>query len=79
MENSNKIQRTSSNHLLFHVEDVLGIAQIRAHKFSKQLKKFNLKKAIEEVIQIQKDKADMGDIRVTSQIKVNEAPIDQEL
>jgi len=33
-----------------NVEDILGYAQIKANKFNKIIKKFNIKKAIEEII-----------------------------
>jgi hypothetical protein len=43
------IQQSSSNLLLMNVEDILGYAQIKANKFNKIIKKFNIKKAIEEI------------------------------
>ena len=52
MQYSNQIQITSSKLLQFNVEDILGIAQIKAGKFTKKNNKFNIKKAIEEVIQV---------------------------
>ena len=49
-----QIIKSSSKLLLYHVEDILGMAQIKAGKFSKRLEVFDLKTAIEEVINIQK-------------------------
>jgi hypothetical protein len=40
----------SSNLLHFHVEDVLGLAQINSGKFKKNPTKFNMKGAIEEIV-----------------------------
>lgn len=53
LKQSNDTQKTSSQMLLFNVEDILGMAQIRAKKFSKVMKKFELTKAIKDVISIQ--------------------------
>ena len=36
-----------------NVEDILGFAQIKAGKFSKNSKPFNVKKAIEDIMSIQ--------------------------
>ena len=36
-----------------NVEDILGYAQINAGKFVKTLKKFNIKKAVDDIIAIQ--------------------------
>ena len=52
MEHSNKIQKDSSQLLLFHVEDVLGIAQLKSGKFRKNESRFNIKKAIDDIIEI---------------------------
>ena len=35
-----------------NVEDILGFAQIKAGKFSKHTKEFNVKKAIEDIMSI---------------------------
>ena len=48
-ENSISIQKSSSNLLLMNVEDILGYAQIKANKFNKQIKRFSIKKAIEDI------------------------------
>ena len=41
-----------------NVEDILGYAQIKANKFNKVIKMFNIKRAIEDINLIQKYKAD---------------------
>lgn len=52
-----EIQRKSSQLLLFTVEDVLSMAQIRAQRFCKKIETFNLAKAIEEVVELQIEQA----------------------
>jgi hypothetical protein len=39
--------------LLLNVEDILGYAQLKAGKFRKIIKSFNVKRAIDEIISIQ--------------------------
>ena len=46
----------------FLVDDLLDFAQINAGKFRKVITSFDLKEAIQEVVSIQKDKAQMGGI-----------------
>jgi signal transduction histidine kinase len=43
--------------LQFHVEDILGLAQIKSGKFSKNSSVFEVKKAIEEIVKIQEQAA----------------------
>lgn len=45
----NQIQTSSSNLLLLNVEDILGFAQLKANKFVKIYKRFNIKRCIEEI------------------------------
>jgi hypothetical protein len=47
------IQTSSSNLLLLNVEDILGYAQLKAGKFTKIIKRFNIKRAIEDIASIQ--------------------------
>lgn len=56
--NSLSTQQSSSKLLLMNVEDILGFAQIRAGKFSKNVKVFDVKKAVDDVMGIQQYKAD---------------------
>ena len=47
-----------------NVEDILGYAQIKANKFNKVIKKFNIKTAINEINDIQRYKADSQNIQM---------------
>ena len=42
-----KVQESSANLMEFLVQDLLDFAQIRAGKFRKNIKKFNIKEAID--------------------------------
>ena len=48
----------------FLVDDLLDFAQLNAGKFRETIKEFDLKEAIDEVISIQKDKANMMGIKL---------------
>ena len=50
--------------MLLNVEDILGYAQLKAGKFRKDLKKFNICRAIEEIISIQKYQAESKNIEI---------------
>lgn len=52
------IQESSAKLLNLYVEDLLCLAQIERGNFRKNISNFNIKKAIEEVNKIQKDKID---------------------
>lgn len=52
MGSQNSTCATSSKMLQFHVEDVLGLSQIKANKFKKNEELFEIEKAVQEVIQI---------------------------
>ena len=47
-----RVMSSSSNLLLLNVEDILGYAQLKAGKFVKIIKKFNIKRAIDEIVAI---------------------------
>lgn len=49
-QNSIKVQQSSSSLLLMNVEDILGYAQIKANKFNKIIKTFNLRRAVEDIV-----------------------------
>ena len=53
MFKGNEIQTSSSNLLLLNVEDILGFAQLKAGKFTKIIKKFSLRRCVEEIMSIQ--------------------------
>jgi signal transduction histidine kinase len=61
---SNKISDSSSNMMSFLVDDLLDFAQLNAGKFRKTCTTFDLSEAIQEMVNIQKDKASMGGIRL---------------
>ena len=50
----------------FLVDDLLDFAQLNSGKFRKVLSNFDLKEAVEEVISIQKDKANMMGVELQS-------------
>lgn len=50
-----------------NVEDILGFAQIKAGKFTKAVKPFSVKRAIEETMTIQQYKADSLKINMESE------------
>ena len=58
---------SSSSLLLMNVEDILGYAQIKANKFNKVIKLFNIRRAIEDINLIQQYKADSLNITLKSQ------------
>jgi signal transduction histidine kinase len=62
-----KAQLSSSNLLLLNVEDILGFAQIRAGKFNKNSKMFNISKSIEDIMTIQMYKAESQNIKLISE------------
>jgi len=51
--------------MAFLVDDLLDFAQLNAGKFRKTVKKFELKEAMEEIIDVQKDKASMSGIQLS--------------
>jgi signal transduction histidine kinase len=67
MFKGNEIQTSSSNLLLLNVEDILGFAQLKAGKFTKIIKKFNIKRCIEEIISIQYYQAKSKEIELISE------------
>ena len=65
MEESNIIQITSSQLLQFHVEDILGLAQIKAGKFHKNVERINIERTVQEVVKIQEYNAQQKNIILT--------------
>ena len=53
----NHIQRSSESLMNFQIQDLLDFAQIRHGKFRVNIKKFNVREAVNKVIDIQKSKA----------------------
>ena len=52
--------------LLLNVEDILGFAQIRAGKFNKNVKMYNIQKSIEDIMTIQMYKSESQNIKLVS-------------
>ena len=69
MFKGNEIQTSSSNLLLLNVEDILGFAQLKAGKFTKTIKKFNIKRCIEDIISIQFYQAKSKDIEISAEFE----------
>ena len=67
IKKGNEIQNASSSMLLLNVEDILGFAQIKAGKFSKVEKKFNIKRCIEEIISILSYQAESKEVTISCQ------------
>jgi hypothetical protein len=49
-----KVQESSANIMSFMVQDLLDYAQIKANKFRKELKTFNIRESVERVMCIQR-------------------------
>ena len=58
------IMSSSSQLLLLNVEDILGFAQLKAGKFVKIIKRFNIKRAIEDIVSIQQYQAESKNIQI---------------
>eukprot|EP00356_Strombidium_inclinatum_P011678 CAMPEP_0170485268 /NCGR_PEP_ID=MMETSP0208-20121228/4574_1 /TAXON_ID=197538 /ORGANISM="Strombidium inclinatum, Strain S3" /LENGTH=162 /DNA_ID=CAMNT_0010758865 /DNA_START=268 /DNA_END=756 /DNA_ORIENTATION=+ len=69
MKVSTKIQESSANIMNFLVDDLLDFSQLNAGKFRQVLSTFNLKEAIDEVLAIQKEKAEMKGISLSAVYK----------
>ena len=63
----NQVLKTSSRLLLYHVEDVIGLAQIESGKFTKILEQFDVKSAVEDIMSIQKLSALQKKVKMTCQ------------
>jgi signal transduction histidine kinase len=58
------IQVSSTKLLNFLINDILDFSQIKSEKFRKESSQFNIKEAIEEILMVQKYKADQNCIEV---------------
>jgi signal transduction histidine kinase len=67
IKKGNEIQSASSSMLLLNVEDILGFAQIKAGKFSKIEKKFNIKRCVEEIVSILSYQAESKEVTISCQ------------
>jgi hypothetical protein len=52
LKEGNKVQESSTNLLKHLIQDLLDYAQIRAGKFRKILKQFDIKEAVNEIVQM---------------------------
>ena len=50
LKEGKKVQESSANLMIFIVADLLDYAQIKAGKFRKQIKPFNIREAVENVM-----------------------------
>ena len=66
LQECNEIQTTSCKLLNFFVKDLLSLSQINEGKFRKDLSNFDIRVAINEIMSIQKMKADLLRIKFTS-------------
>ena len=64
LKHNNKIQVTSSNLLLFHVEDLLGLSQIKAGKFTQIISEFSIRGAVQEVVDVQEYNANQKRVQI---------------
>lgn len=62
------VQESCTKLLNFYVADLLCLAQIEKGTFRKNISKFNLREAIEEIITVQQDKANSKNITVTCHV-----------
>jgi signal transduction histidine kinase len=75
-----KVQESSANLMEFLVQDLLDFAQIRAGKFRKNIKQFNIKEAIDQVIDIQSYKAGKQGIELkVKYLNINDKSVDSYL
>ena len=54
---SNKVQNSSAKVMKYLIQDLLDFAQMKAGKFRKNVKKFDVKEIIEETMSIEQEKA----------------------
>ena len=69
IQQCSSIQDSSSKIMNFVVDDLLDFAQLNNEKFRKDLKEFDIHEAIEEVINIQKEKATMQELELNAKYK----------
>lgn len=71
---------SSSKILCFLVNDILDFSQLRSGKFRKDIANFNIKEAVEEIVQIQREKAEFCGINLSFTLEnfpVSEDQIDE--
>ena len=78
LEKSVTIMKTSAQLLMFNVEDVLGMAHIRAKKFKKVVSEFSVRKCLEEVMSIQMFKAEQLHVELRAEVAAVDTDFDGE-
>ena len=64
-----KIQTSSTKLLTYLVNDILDLSQINSGKFRIDSSVFNICEAIDEIISIQKQKAELSDVAINYEIQ----------
>jgi signal transduction histidine kinase len=72
LNDSAKISKTSSKLMLYNVEDLLDMGQMESGNFRKIIQKFNMKKCIQEMLDVQMYKANDKNINLTQTIEIHE-------
>ena len=67
VQKGNIISTASSSLLLLNVEDILGFAQLKAGKFIKNIKTFNIYRTVQDIISIQQYQAETRNIRISTE------------
>ena len=62
-----KVEESSTNLMGFLIQDLLDYAQIKAGKFRKNIKKFNIREAVQSVIDIQYRQANTRGLKLFSE------------
>jgi signal transduction histidine kinase len=72
LNDSAKISKTSSKLMLYNVEDLLDMGQMESGNFRKIIQKFNMKKCIQEMLDVQMYKANDKNINLTQTIEIHQ-------
>ena len=72
LNDSAKISKTSSKLMLYNVEDLLDLGQMESGNFRKIIQKFNMKKCIQEMLDVQMFKANDKNINLTQTIEIHQ-------
>ena len=62
-----KVQQSSAELMGYMVQDLLDYAQIKAGKFRKRMSPFNIREAVEQVLCIQRQRAEEKQIQLLSE------------
>ena len=78
LKKGKKVQESSCKIMMYLVQDFLDYAQIKAGKFRKNVTTFNICEAVEEIMSIQRKKAEISGLELCARY-VNISHNDQEL